>query len=200
MAMSWIERRQLLSTPANACFSTTFESSCSISSLVWSRAIVLERRWSRDRCALSGWQCIFQCPAFTQSCSKLFFTTHYRWPLPKHIPRPELFPGGSAFAAWKLTLRCYNFVVFEGESYGRPTKFLRDLLASVAPKKNESKQANQIFKSSSTKFAPLVGKAPWSARRKCDWKETAKSKATYSKSATTRLCCSSVFRSYHCAK
>ena len=40
------------------------------------------------------------------------------------------------------------------------TKFLRDLLASVAPKKNnESKQTDQIFKSSSTKFAHLVAKA-----------------------------------------
>ena len=40
------------------------------------------------------------------------------------------------------------------------TKFLRDLLASVASKKNnESKQTDQIFKSSSTKFAHLVAKA-----------------------------------------
>ena len=31
---------------------------------------------------------------------------------------------------------------------------------------NESKQADQIFKSSSTKFAPLVEKVRWSARRK----------------------------------
>ena len=39
------------------------------------------------------------------------------------------------------------------------TKFLRDLLASVAPKKNnKSKQTDQIFKSSSTKFAHLVAK------------------------------------------
>ena len=40
------------------------------------------------------------------------------------------------------------------------TKFLRDLLASVAPKKNnESKQTDQIFKCSSRKFANLVAKA-----------------------------------------
>ena len=40
------------------------------------------------------------------------------------------------------------------------TKFLRNLLASVAPKKNnESKQTDQIFKSSSTKFTHLVAKA-----------------------------------------
>ena len=54
------------------------------------------------------------------------------------------------------------------------TKFLRDLLASVAPKKNiKSKQTDQIFKSSSTKFAHLVAKARWSVRRKGDWKEIA---------------------------
>ena len=39
-------------------------------------------------------------------------------------------------------------------------KFLRGLLASVAPKKNnESKQTDQIFKRSSRKFANLVAKA-----------------------------------------
>ena len=76
------------------------------------------------------------------------------------ILRPELFPGGSVFAAWKRTLHCYNFVVLDGESYGRgrltSTNFLRDLLASAAPKNNnESKQTDQIFKSSSTTFAHL---------------------------------------------
>ena len=61
------------------------------------------------------------------------------------------------------------------------TKFLRDLLASVDPKKNnESKQADQLFKSSSKKFAHLVAKARWSARRKGDWKEIAELKAKYS--------------------
>ena len=62
------------------------------------------------------------------------------------ILRPELFPGGSVFAACKRTLHCYNFVVprrwrkLRSRS-SHVTKFLRDLLASVAPKKNnESKQ------------------------------------------------------------
>ena len=54
-------------------------------------------------------------------------------------------------------------------------------LASVAPKKNnEFKQTDQIFKSSSTKFAHLVAKAHRSIRRKGDWKEIAKLKAKYS--------------------
>ena len=60
-------------------------------------------------------------------------------------------------------------------------RFLRDLLASVTPKQNnESKQADQIFKSFSTKFAPFVAKARWSVRRKGDWNEIAKLKAKYS--------------------
>ena len=46
---------------------------------------------------------------FLQSCSYFLRTTHCRWPLPKHILRPELFPGGSSFAAWKWTLHSYHF-------------------------------------------------------------------------------------------
>ena len=115
---------------------------------------------------------------------------HYRDPVLKFCRRhtagdlsqstfciQNFFPGGSAMAAWKWTLHCYNFVVLDG---GRLTNFLRDLLASVAPKKNnESKQADQIL-SSSTTFAPLVAKARWSVRGKGDWKEIAKLKAKYS--------------------
>ena len=80
------------------------------------------------------------------------------------ILRPELFPGGSVFAAWKRTLHCCNFVASRWRKLrsrsSHVTKFLCDLVASVAPKKNnESKQTGQIFKSSSTKFAHLVAKA-----------------------------------------
>ena len=88
------------------------------------------------------------------------------------------FPGGPAFAAWWRTLHCNNFGVLDGASYGRLTKFLRNLLASVAPKKNkESKRADEIFQSSSRNFAPLVAKARPSVRRKGDRKEIAKLKA-----------------------
>ena len=55
---------------------------------------------------------------------------------PKAQSTSRILPGGSAFAAWLRTLHCYNFVVLDGESCGRLTKFLRDLLASLAPKKN----------------------------------------------------------------
>ena len=71
-------------------------------------------------------------------------------------------------------------MVLDGESYSRLTKFLRDLLASVAPKKNKSKQADQIVKSSSTKSTTSVAKAHCSARRKGDWKGIAKLKVTCS--------------------
>ena len=68
---------------------------------------------------------------------------------------PPLQPGNERYTATTLWFSMAKLA----ESYGRLMKFLRDLLAIVAPKKNESKQAAQIFKSSSTKFAPLVAKA-----------------------------------------
>ena len=78
------------------------------------------------------------------------------------ILRPELFPGGSVFAAererytattlWCSMAKATVAVVSRHE-------VLRDLFVSVAPKKNnESKPMDQIFKSSSTKFAHLVAK------------------------------------------
>ena len=55
---------------------------------------------------------------------------------PKAHSTSRILPGGSAFAAWLRTLHCYNFVVLDGESCGRLTKFPRDLLTTVASKKN----------------------------------------------------------------
>ena len=80
------------------------------------------------------------------------------------ILRPELFPGGSVFEAWKRALHCYNFVVLDGESYGRGRLTSRSFSATCSPvwlprTTTSSKQTDQIFKSSSTKFAPLVAKA-----------------------------------------
>ena len=49
------------------------------------------------------------------------------------ILRPELFPGGSVFAAWKRTLHCYNFVVLDGESYGRGRLTSRSFSATCSP-------------------------------------------------------------------
>ena len=114
----------------------------------------------------------------------LLRTTHCRWPLPKHHSASRTF-------SWRLHLcsleKNATLLQLCGARWRKlrsrsshVTKFLRDLLASVAPKKNESKQMDQIFKSSSTKFAHLVAKARWSVRRKGDWKEIAKLKAKYS--------------------
>ena len=46
---------------------------------------------------------------------------------------PELFRGGSVFAAWKRTLHCYNFVVIDGESYGRGRLTSRSFFATCSP-------------------------------------------------------------------
>ena len=48
------------------------------------------------------------------------------------ILRPELFPGGPVFAAWKRTLHCYNVVVLDGESYGRGRLTSRSFSATCA--------------------------------------------------------------------
>ena len=47
--------------------------------------------------------------------------------------RPELFPGGSIFAAWKRMLHCYNFVVLDGESYGHGRLTSRSFSATCSP-------------------------------------------------------------------
>ena len=64
------------------------------------------------------------------------------------------------------------------------TKFLRDLLARVAPKKERKKKRVQANGSNLqvllNKFAHSVAKARWRVRRKGDWKEIAKLKAKYS--------------------
>ena len=80
------------------------------------------------------------------------------------ILRPELFPGGSVFPAWKRALHCYSFVVLNGESYGRGRLTSRSFSATCSPvwlptATTSPKQTDQIFKSSSTKFAPLVAKS-----------------------------------------
>ena len=67
------------------------------------------------------------------------------------ILRPELFLGGSVFAAWKRTLHCYDFVVPMAKATvavvgyaSHVTKFLHDYLASVTHGSQEKQrvQAN----------------------------------------------------------
>ena len=143
-----------------------------------------QRRRSRDRSAWSGWQCLFQRPAFPQYCLN-FADDALQVTSPKapfcvenfFLEAPSLQPGRERYTA--TTLWCSMSKAIRSWS-SHVTKFLRNLLASVATKKNnEPKQTDQIFKSS-TKFANLVAKARWSVRRKGDWKEIAKLKAKYS--------------------
>ena len=86
---------------------------------------------------------------------------------------PPLQPGSERYTAMTLW--------FSMAVVSRKVSPRLALLASVNPKKNnESKQADQIFKSSSTKFAPLAAKARSSVRRKGDWKDIANLKVKYS--------------------
>ena len=96
-----LDQKATLSTSADVCFSTTFGSTFSVSWLGWSwgesRAVVQVGRRPRDRCAWSGWQCLFQRSAFPQSCSYILRTKHCRWPLPKHHSASRTF-------SWRLRL------------------------------------------------------------------------------------------------
>ena len=76
---------------------------------------------------------------------------------PKAHSASRTFPGGPAFAAWKWTLHCYKlwFSMAKATVVSR-IKFLRDLLTSVAPKKNnKSKQADK---------SPQQNSHPWQQR------------------------------------
>ena len=139
----------------------------SVSSLGWSRAVVQEGRRSRDRGAWSGWQCLFQRPAFPQSCSYKFCIQNL------FLEAPSLQPGRERYTAttlWCSMAKATVAVVSRHE--------VSPWLARLRKITSQSKRIN--FKSSSTKFAHLVAKARWSVRRKGDWKEIAKLKAKYS--------------------
>ena len=104
---SWIKKRQSLRKPADVCFSTTFGSTFSVSALGWSRAVVQEGRWSRDRSLGLKWLTIF----FPTSGipTSLFFNSvdvALQVTSPKAHSLSRAFPGGSAFAACTRTLHC----------------------------------------------------------------------------------------------
>ena len=97
------------------------------------------------------------------------------------ILRPELFPGGSVFAPWKRTLHCYNFVVLDGESYGRHHEVSPRLARQCGSQEKQRVQANgsSLQESSQTWLQKLV-----------------EGDLLHSRSTTTRLRCSCFFRSY----
>ena len=120
------------------------------------------------------------------------------------LEAPSLQPGRERYTA--TTLRCSMAKATVAVVSGRLTS--RSLSATCSPvwlprkTTSPSKRIKSQFKSSSTKFAHLVAKGRWSVRCKGDWKEIAKLNAkysifiVYSRSTTTRLCCSCFFRSY----
>ena len=168
MAKSWIKRRHSLSTSAGVCLSTTFGSTFSVLSLGWSRAVVQEGHWSIARSLCLKWLTMsFPTSGVPANLFLNFADDALQVTSPKHYSASRTF-------SWRLRLCSLeeNATLLQlcGTRWRKlrsrsshVTKFLLDLLASVAPKKkNESKQTDQIFKSSSTNFANLVAKAYWS--------------------------------------
>ena len=110
-----------------------------------------------------------------------------RWPLPKNHCASRTF-------SWRLRLCSQEENATLPQLCGDRWRKLRSrssrsrhevsprLARQCGSEEKQRVQANrdQIFKSSSTKFAHLVAKARWSVRRKGDWKEIVKLKAKYS--------------------
>ena len=53
-----LDQKTTITQYTSWCFSTTCGSTCLVSWLGWSHAVVQEGRWSGDCCAWSGWQCL----------------------------------------------------------------------------------------------------------------------------------------------
>ena len=163
MATSWIKRRQSLSSPADACFSTGRLNHLSRFHRWVDLALLFKKGVGREIAVLEV------------ADNVLANVQHSRNPLLRTCGRrnagdlsqstfcacvenffleaPPLQPESDA----TLLQLCGSRRRKLRSSHER---FLRDLLPSVAPKKNNAcKQAYEIFKSSCTQFAPLVGKA-----------------------------------------
>ena len=108
------------------------------------------------------------------------------------ILRPRTFSWRSVFAAGKRTLHCYNFVVLDGESYGRGRLTSRNFSATCSPvwlprkttspsKRNKSSSPPQ--ESSHTWLQKLVeaSDARATGRRSLSWR---RSTLQYSRSTT----------------
>ena len=115
MATSWIKRRHSLSTSADAwCLSFHDVWINFLGFIVGLISRCCSRRASVERSLCLKW---LKMSFPTSSIPAILFLNFAddalcRWPLPKHHSqrRPELFPGGSVFPAWKRTRHCYNFV------------------------------------------------------------------------------------------
>ena len=159
------KRRQSLETPADVCFSTTFELSFSVSSLGQVvLALLFKKGVGREIAVLEADNVFSNCQ-------------HSRNPLLKFWGRRNVgdlsqstyVHSASRTFSWRLRLCSLEVNSTLLQLCGsrrwklRSTheRSLRDLFPSVAPKKNNAcKQANQIFKSSCTKFAPWQENVP----------------------------------------
>ena len=157
MATSWIKRRHSLSTSADVCLSNQLSTFNFLGFIVGLISCCCSRRASVERSLCLKW--------LTMS----FPTSHSRNTVLKFcgrrtagdvsqstILRPELFPGGSVFAAWKRTLHCYNFVVLDG---GRGRLTSRSFSATCSPVRlpRKTTSPSKRIKSSS----PQQSLHPW---------------------------------------
>ena len=164
VATSWIKRRQSLSTPADVCFSTMFESTFSVSSLhgklisrCCSRALVertLCLKWLKNvfsnvqhsRIPVLKFCARHTAGDFSQStfCVQNFF-----------LEAPPFQPESERATLLQLCGSRWQKLRLSHEVSPR---LARQCGSRKKKENNEPKQADQIFKSSSRKFAPLVAK------------------------------------------
>ena len=157
--MATIKRWQSPETPADVCFSTTFELSFSVSSLGQVVLVLLFKKGVGREIGVLEADNVFS------NCQ------HSRNPLLKFwgrrnagdLSQSTYVHSASRTFSWRLRLCSLKVNSTLLQLCGsrrwklRSTheRSLRDFLASVAPKKNNAcKRANQIFKSSCTNFAP----------------------------------------------
>ena len=129
------QRRQSLSTPADVCFSTGRLNQLSRFhrwvDLALSR---FKKGVGREIAVLEVADNVFSNVQHSRNTVLIFCGRRTAGDLSQStILRPELFPGGSVFAAWKRTLHCYNFVVLDGESYGRGHLTSRSFSETCSP-------------------------------------------------------------------
>ena len=136
MATSWIKRRHSLSTSAGVCLSTTFGSTFSVSRFYrWvDLALLFKKGVGREIAVLEVADNVFSNVQHSRNPVLKCCGRRTAGDLSQStILRPELFAGGSVFAAWKRTQHCYNFVVLDGERYSRGRLTSRSFSTTCSP-------------------------------------------------------------------
>ena len=177
VATSWIKRRQSLSTPWCLFFHDVWINFLGF--IVWLISRCCSRRALVERSLRLKWLTM----SFPTSIISAILFLNFAGDALQMTP-PKAHSASRTFS-WRLRLGSLKVNATLLQLCGSRWRSSHKLSPRLArqcgsQENNESKQADQILKSSSTPFAPLVAKARWSVRRKGDWKEIAKLKAKYS--------------------